>query len=83
MSLSEPAPGYGEVCEVLVRLLDEGTDVFRLTQGIQLGPGLFRLLGTVPHGETWEFRPGEIVRCIIKVLSTTEAHWWAVERVTQ
>ena len=70
---------YGEVCDVLIRLMDEGTDAFRLTKGVQLGPERFQLLGTVPPGEKWEFQPGEVVRCIIKVLGSNEAHWFAVK----
>jgi hypothetical protein len=81
MAPGEPVEQYGEVCDVLVRLVDEGTEVFRLTQGVQLGPERFRLLGAVPPGEKWEFQPGEVVRCIIKVLSSDQAHWLAVKPI--
>ena len=52
--------------QVYVRLLNEGTDVFRPTQAIEIGKGLFELMAA-PHydseGEEWEFLPGAIV-CI-------------------
>jgi hypothetical protein len=47
--------------EIYVRLLEEGTDVSRLTQALDLGCGLFRLEATTnydPEAETWEFVPG-------------------------
>ena len=53
------------VVEICVRLLDEGTDVSRPTQGAILGDGLFELLPTDnydPDDEHWEFLPGSIVR---------------------
>jgi hypothetical protein len=51
--------------EIHVRLLDEGTDCSRPTQGVVLGNGLFKLLPTDnydPNNEHWEFVPGSIVR---------------------
>jgi hypothetical protein len=53
------------VVEIHVRLLDEGTDCSRPTQGVVLGNGLFKLLPTDnydPNDEHWEFVPGSIVR---------------------
>ena len=53
------------VVEIHVRLLDEGTDCSRPTQGVVLGNGLFKLLPTAnydPNDEHWEFVPGSIVR---------------------
>jgi hypothetical protein len=53
------------VVEIHVRLLDEGTDCSRPTQGVVLGNGLFELLPTDnydPDDEHWEFPPGSIVR---------------------
>ena len=52
--------------KVFVRLLDEGTDVSRPTEALDLGGGLFELLPTPDcdsEVETWEFSPGSIVRC--------------------
>jgi hypothetical protein len=51
--------------EMHVRLLKEGTDCSRPTQGVALGNGLFKLLPTKDYDagdERWEFLPGSIVR---------------------
>jgi len=51
---------------IYVRLLNEGTDVSRPTEALDLGNGLFKLLSTPDYNlesETWEFPPGSLVRC--------------------
>jgi hypothetical protein len=51
--------------KLYVRLLNEGTDVSRPTQALDLGDGTFRLLSTSdydPEDEEWEFAPGLVVR---------------------
>jgi hypothetical protein len=51
--------------ELHVRLLTEGTEVFRQTRGLKLGGGLFKLIASPdydPHRETWEHLPGATVR---------------------
>jgi hypothetical protein len=51
---------------IYVRLLDEGTDVSRPTEALDLGDGLLKLLPTPDYDskdETWEFLPGSVVRC--------------------
>ena len=53
------------VVKIHVRLLDEGTECSRPTQGVVLGNDLFKLLPTDnydPNDEHWEFVPGSIVR---------------------
>ena len=52
------------IVEIHVRLLEEGTDCSRPTQGVVLGSGLFKLLPTNDYAgdEHWEFLPGSIVR---------------------
>ena len=53
------------VVEIYVRLLEEGTNCSRPTQGVVLGNGLLKLLPTAnydPNDERWEFLPGSIVR---------------------
>jgi hypothetical protein len=50
---------------VYVRLLDEGTEVSRPTEAIDLGNGLLKLLPTPnynPEDEKWEFPPNSVVR---------------------
>jgi hypothetical protein len=46
-----------------VVILDEGTDVWRPVRAEQIGPGPFRLLGSVPANERWQLQPGEVVHC--------------------
>lgn len=52
--------------KIYVRLLNEGTEVSRSTEALDLGNGLFELLPTPdydPEDEDWEFCPGSVVRC--------------------
>jgi hypothetical protein len=51
--------------QVYVRLLNEGTEVFRPTLAVELGEGLFQLLATLeydPEDEEWEILPDATVR---------------------
>lgn len=53
-----------ELQMVFVRLVGEGTDVWRPTQARKRKDGSFELLPTPdydPADETWEFPPGSIV----------------------
>jgi hypothetical protein len=48
-----------------VRLLNEGTDVCRPTEGREIGDGVYEILPTAdydPSDEEWEFPPGSCVR---------------------
>lgn len=57
---------------IYVQLLEEGTRVFRPTQGIRLEGEWFRLLPTDdydPDDEVWEFPPGSTVRCELRRLN--------------
>jgi hypothetical protein len=50
---------------IYVRLLDEGTEVGRPTEGLDLGGGFFKILPNEhydPEEEKWEFPPGSVVR---------------------
>ena len=58
-----------ECSTVYVALLNEGTEVWRPVAAEQVGPELFRLRGSVPASESWQFQPGEVVRCEARVLS--------------
>ena len=54
-----------EIPLVYVRLLGEGTVVFRPTAATSIGPDTVRLLtpnGYDPEDEDWEFKPGAVVR---------------------
>jgi len=53
---------------VYVRLLDEGTDVYRPTLADRTSEGFYRLRATEdydPEDERWEFLPGLVVRCAL------------------
>ena len=61
--------------KISVRLLDEGTSVFRPTLALDLRDGLFRILPTSdydPENETWEFVPGSIVRAEMRASGSGE-----------
>ena len=50
--------------QVYVRLLNEGTNVFRPVSAIQIDAGLYQLEGFDiydPDDEEWEFLPGTVV----------------------
>ena len=54
---------------VYVRLLDEGTDVWRPVHASALPDGTFRLRepdGYDPDSERWEFPPPTKVRCVTR-----------------
>lgn len=54
---------------IYVRLLDEGTDVWRPVVATELSDGTFRLAepdGYDPKVEVWEFPPHTRVRCALK-----------------
>ena len=51
---------------IYIRLLDEGTEVFRPTSAEPVGSALFKVLPTSnynPQDEKWEFVPGSLVEC--------------------
>lgn len=50
-------------CTVYVASMGEGTNAWRPVAAEPVGSGLFRLVGSVPEGENWEFQPGQVVRC--------------------
>lgn len=52
--------------EIHVRLLNEGTEVYRPTTGVLVGDHIFQISATAdydPAIEEWEFPPGTRVRC--------------------
>lgn len=51
-----------ERATVFVRMLDEGTDVWRPVQAIRLGETTYRIADDpVPEDEAWVFQPGDVV----------------------
>jgi hypothetical protein len=66
-----------EPTSVFVRLLGEGTVVFRPTSAEFLEPGKARLLAPPdydPEDENWEFTPGSVVRVERRQLEGTEEY---------
>lgn len=65
---------------IYVRLLDEGTEVSRPTEALDLGANLFKILATQDYDsedEKWEFPPGSIVRRR-RVHDSEGEHWLAI-----
>lgn len=61
--MAEPPPPTETI---YVRLLHEGTDVWRPTQGRRVGPMTFEVLAApshAPEDDELEFGPGSVVRC--------------------
>ena len=53
----------GRRVKIFVYLLGEGTDVWRPTDAVSIGDGLFKILPTPGYDtedEVWEFPPGSI-----------------------
>jgi len=54
---------------IYVRLLDEGTDVFRPVSAKSLGGDMYELITPHdydPEDEQWEFKPGSRVRAMVR-----------------
>jgi len=67
--------------EILVKPLDEGTDVWRPVTAYRSEDGTFQIAGNVPDDETWEFDPGTWVRCTEKAFSDGEVKMVVTARV--
>jgi hypothetical protein len=62
-------PDSGTDRTVYVRLLEEGTDVWRPAPAVELSDGVYQLgepSGFDPSAELWEFPPHTRVRCTTK-----------------
>jgi len=60
---------------VYVRLLNEGTVVYRPAEAVVVGEGRARLVAPQdydPEDEEWEFKPGSIVRLEVRLLEGEE-----------
>lgn len=66
---------------VLVRILDRGEDDYRLVPAEEVGPMTLRLGGEPAPGEVWEYQPGDVVRCLVKVFEAGPGELLAIERV--
>ena len=79
----EPAPLHpgpqsivsqsGKEAEIYVSLLGEGLNLMRSVRAEPLGRDYYRIIEAMPEGETWQFGPGQVVKCKKKNLSTGKA----------
>lgn len=58
---------------IYVTLVGEGLNVMRSVRAEHLGRDYYRIIDTMPEGETWEYGPGQVVRCKKKNLSSGKA----------
>jgi hypothetical protein len=68
---------------VYVRLLDEGTDIWRPVRATALPDGTFKLArpeGYDPQAELWEFPPHATVRCTTRSFADGEEGLVAIEQ---
>ncbi|HEX4750700.1 MAG TPA: hypothetical protein VH302_14245 [Bryobacteraceae bacterium] len=63
----------GKEVEIYVSLLGEGLNLMRSVRAEPLGRDFYRILEEMPEGETWQFGPGQVVKCKKKSLSTGKA----------
>ncbi len=71
-----PAPivsQSGKEAMIYVSLLGEGLNVMRSVRAEPLGHDYYRIIEEMPQTETWQFQPGQVVRCKKKTLSTGKA----------
>jgi hypothetical protein len=66
-------PIKGKEATIYVNLLGEGINLLRPVRAENLGRDFYRIVEAVPDGETWEFGPGQVVRCQKRKLSTGKA----------
>ncbi len=55
--------------EIFVKLLNEGTDVWRPVKAKSLDNGLYKIISTSKADEIWEFKSGEEVMCSTKTFA--------------
>ena len=60
----------GKETTIFVNLVGEGLNVLRSVQAEHLGKDFYKILGSMPEGESWEYQPGQVVRCQKRNLSS-------------
>lgn len=58
---------------IYVTLMGEGLNVLRSVRAEYLGRDFYMITDEMPEGETWQFQPGQVVRCTKKKLSSGKA----------
>jgi hypothetical protein len=64
-----PIPPGKEV-DIYVALVGEGLNLMRTVKAEHVGRDFYKIVEAMPEGETWEFGPGQVVRCKKRNLST-------------
>lgn len=60
----------GKETMIYVNLVGEGLNMLRSVRAEHMGRDYYRIVEEMPAGETWEYQPGQVVRCKKKSLST-------------
>lgn len=60
----------GKETMIYVNLVGEGLNVLRSVRAEHLGRDFYKIIDSMPEGETWEFQAGQVVRCKKKNLSS-------------
>jgi hypothetical protein len=58
---------------IYVSLIGEGLNLMRSVRAEHLGRDFYRIIDAMPEGETWEYGPGQVVRCRKQNLSSGKA----------
>lgn len=64
-----PMPA-GKETEIYVALVGEGLNLMRTVKAEHVGRDFYKIIEPMPEGETWEFTPGQVVRCKKRNLSS-------------
>jgi hypothetical protein len=72
-AVATPAIPSGKETTVYVTLVGEGLNVLRAVRAEHLGRDFYKIIEQMPEGETWQFGPGQVVRCKKKNLSSGKA----------
>ncbi len=63
-------PQTGKEATIYVSLVGEGLNVLRSVKAEHVGRDFYRIVEPMPEGESWQFQPGQVVRCKKKNLSS-------------
>lgn len=69
----KPQPVKGRPATIYLNLVGTGISCLRAVKAEHLGQDFYRIVEPVPTGESWEFQPGQIVRCRKRTLSSGKA----------
>ncbi len=71
--MASPNLPAGKPTMIYVGLVGEGLNVLRAVGAEHLGRDYYKIVEEMPEGETWQFGPGQVVRCKKKNLSSGKA----------